>query len=72
METIFEYNLQEILKEINGEPALIPYWIKLDLLDHGVPINIDPLDVKNEYFNVHSGKIEYNNLNGMLIVKWKR
>ncbi|MGL4521365.1 MAG: hypothetical protein ACRCWQ_02270 [Bacilli bacterium] len=70
METIFKYNLIEILNEINGEEDLIPYWIKLDLLDRGVPIEVDPLEVKNQRFAVRYGEISYIEHDNELVIKW--
>lgn len=70
MEKTFRFNLLKILNEVNGEPDLIPYWIKLDLLDRGVPIEIDTLDIKDDYFNVNNGTLSYVEKDNILEVKW--
>lgn len=66
----FKYNLVKILQDVNGEVELIPYWIKLDLMDRNVPIVIDPTDVKDNIFTVEFGQITYNHIDGFLELKW--
>jgi hypothetical protein len=71
MEMNFKYNLVNILQEVNGEPDLIPYWIKLDLMDRNVPITIDPTNIKDDVFSVEVGYITYNtNDYGFLNLIW--
>lgn len=71
MEATFKYNITDILGEINGETDLIPYWIKLDLLDKHIPIEINPLNVKDDSFNVEYGFITYTETDGTIEVCWK-
>lgn len=70
METIFRYNIFKILEEVNAEPELIPYWIKLDLLDRKVPIIINPMNVKDYVFDVRSGTITNYYENGFIYLIW--
>ena len=70
MERTFRYNLVKVLREVNGEPELVPYWIKLDLLDRGVPIEVDPLNVRDDHFDVMYGKLSYFTNEGMLVIRW--
>lgn len=70
MEKTFKYNLVKILQEVNGEPDLIPYWIKLDLLDRGVPIEVDPMNVRDDQFGVVYGELTSNINEGILVIKW--
>lgn len=70
MEKTFRYNLVKVLQEVNGEPELVPYWIKLDLLDRGVPIEVDPLNVRDDQFKVVYGKLGYFTNEGMLVLRW--
>lgn len=70
METIFRYNIVKILQEVNGEPELIPYWIKLDLLDRNVPIKIDPMNIRNKFFEVDNGEIKIKIEDGLIELLW--
>lgn len=70
MEKTFKFNLVKILQEVNGEPDLIPYWIKLDLLYRGIPIEVDPLHVRDPFFTVRTGTLSYFEQNGFLEIKW--
>lgn len=70
MEKTFKFNLVKILQEVNGEPDLIPYWIKLDLLDRGVPIEVDPLYIRDPFFDVSEGTLSYFEQDGFLEIKW--
>lgn len=70
METTFNYNISEILQDVHGEPDLIPYWIKLDLLDHGVPIEINPRDVADSDYSVSRGNIKHFEKDGCMVLVW--
>lgn len=70
MERHFRYNIVKILQDINGESDLIPYWIKLDLLDRNVPIIIDPLKVSDKVIEVEYGSIEVKNEDEYIWIKW--
>lgn len=72
METIFKYKLGDVLNDVNNEPELIPYWVKLDLLDNGVPIEIEPLRVSDNLFEVRSGNVTYTQTEKEIIVIWSK
>lgn len=65
---IFKYDIDKILEEVNNEADLIPYWIKLDLMEKGVPIEIDAMDVGCQYFRVETGSIDYSFNNGIIYI----
>lgn len=71
MAKTFKYQIDEVLNEVNGEHRLIPYWIKLDLLDNGVPIEVDPLHVDDNMFSVSIGDIKIKIDNEWVVhIKW--
>lgn len=70
METTFNYKIADLLQDVHGEHDLIPYWIKLDLLDNGVPIEIDPCRVRDQEFSVRHGHIKHFEKDGYLVLVW--
>lgn len=72
MEATFKYDLGSLLNEVNNEPELIPYFIKLDLLDGGIPIEIDPTRISDNLFGVTNGTISYSQTDKEIIVKWSK
>ena len=52
-------NLQKLLNEAEFESDLVPYFAKLFLRDLGVPVIIDPRNVKDPDLNVSTGRISH-------------
>lgn len=45
-------DLNKILTDIDYEIDLLPYFVKLELQNVGIPVIIDPTDVRNPDFEV--------------------
>lgn len=65
-----KYSIPALLHDVNGEPALVPYMVKLDLLDRGIPVIVDPLDVADGELAVSEGSIDFNFKELYLEVIW--
>ncbi|MEG1902768.1 MAG: hypothetical protein RR212_00070 [Bacteroidales bacterium] len=52
-------DLNKILADANNEIDLLPYLVKLELQNIGVPVIIDPTDVRDPDFAIESGRLDY-------------
>ncbi|QPI18006.1 hypothetical protein POP12_214 [Pectobacterium phage POP12] len=50
-------DINELLDESDGEISLIPYFTKLRLREMGIPVSIDPEDVRNPDFTIEVGRL---------------
>lgn len=53
-------DLNKFLADANDEIDLLPYLIKLELLHKGIPVIIDPTNVRDPDFDVESGDFYYS------------
>ncbi|ADQ52745.1 hypothetical protein AsFcp4_186 [Aeromonas phage AsFcp_4] len=49
--------LWENYHECNDEPELVPYMLKIKLLESGIPVIIDPLSIRSNVISVKHGKL---------------
>lgn len=54
---ISTYRIDDLLADAHGEPDLVPYMLKLRLLEAGIPVIIDPADVRNNEIYVGRGTL---------------
>lgn len=54
-----EIDLNKLLMEANEEIELLPYFVKLELTRKGIPVNIDPTNVRDPDFTLNSGSMDY-------------
>lgn len=40
------------------DPRLIPYLVKLDMLENGIPVNINPLNIRDQDISISSGALK--------------
>lgn len=52
-------DLNKILTDIDYEIDLLPYFVKLELQNVGIPVIVDPTDVRNPDFEVEEGVLSY-------------
>ncbi|AFC22158.1 hypothetical protein [Escherichia phage UPEC03] len=52
-------DLNKILADANDEIDLLPYLVKLELQSLGIPIIIDPTDVRDPDFQITEGRLDY-------------
>lgn len=52
-------DLNKILADANDEIDLLPYLVKLELQTVGVPVIIDPTNVRDPDFQISSGQLDY-------------
>ena len=52
-------DLNKILADADNEIDLLPYLVKLELQNVGVPVIIDPTDVRDPDFSIESGRLDY-------------
>lgn len=65
-------NLVKLFESCNYERNLLPYMLKITLLEHGFPIKLDPLEVSNKRIELQHGelKMSYSDCENYLYV-WK-
>ncbi|QDH49152.1 hypothetical protein PHYNN_114 [Pantoea phage Phynn] len=54
-----QFDLEKLLEDAQDEAELIPYLIKMELTRLGVPVIIDPVNVRDPDLAVTEGSIEY-------------
>lgn len=53
-------NLVKLYQSCNYETNLIPYMLKILLLEHGFPIILDPLQVSDKRITLRHGVLEFS------------
>lgn len=68
---MIKINLVKLFELCNYERNLLPYMIKLILLEHGYPIKLDPLQVSDKRIELDQGKLEftYSNCENYLYIR---
>lgn len=54
-----QFDLQQLLEDSQEEVELIPYFVKMELTRLGVPVIIDPVNIRDPELEVSEGSIEY-------------
>lgn len=69
---MIKINLVKLFEQCNYERNLLPYMLKIILLEHGYPINLDPLQVSDKNIQLQHGNLnfEYSDCENYLYV-WK-
>lgn len=57
MKTVIDLN--ELLIDAEDEIDLLPYFVKLELTRLGVPVNIDPVNIRDPDIIVDVGELSY-------------
>lgn len=70
---MIKINLVKLFQECNYERNLIPYMLKIVLLEHGFQIKLDPLEVSNKRIELQQGELNfvYSDCENYLYV-WKK
>lgn len=69
---MIKINLVKLFESCNHERNLLPYMLKLTLIEHGYPIKVDPLQVSDKRIELERGKLmfSYSDCENYLYV-WK-
>lgn len=63
-----QIDLAKLLVEAEDEIDLLPYFAKLELQRLGVPVIIEPTDIRNPEYEVTTGSLEYKiNVDSMIM-----
>lgn len=63
-----EIDLNKLLLEANEEIELLPYFVKLELTEKGIPIKIDPTNIRDPDFVIERGFMDYKiNVDNMVM-----
>lgn len=56
---MIKINLVKLFQYCNYERNLVPYMLKLILLEHGYPVVLDPLQVSDKTIKLEHGELEF-------------
>ncbi|AIA65038.1 hypothetical protein AVV44_gp200 [Cronobacter phage S13] len=56
---MIKINLVKLFAECNYERNLLPYMLKITLLEHGYPIDLDPLQVSDKRIQLKHGQLNF-------------
>lgn len=55
---MIKINLVKLFQSCNCERNLVPYMLKITLLEHGFPIIVDPLQVSDKNIKLTHGELK--------------